>query len=269
MKACLTKSVILAIASFITSFISYLFGGTLWYNSAQSPLIHRASLWDFFLGLFTPRTLIVSIELAFTFSAIFFALMQPEYLTNSFRFTSQDTKILVTYFVIGIALACVFGPTLLDSLGTTNLTSWLALTICAGASATMLSGVGTDGVNLILTSICEALIGLAIMVAFLANLKHLGEITATKDFSERAAFIASVIGFSGIVASALCFLSDRLYYMNRNITIYVYLMSSAFPVGFLLISTILHYVTAKLFPISSASLTNSQASSGNKQKSAN
>lgn len=94
--------------------------------------------------------------------------------------------------------------------------------------------------------------GAAIMIALLANLKHLGEVLDAKNTSERNAFLASVIGFSGLVTSILCFICDRLFFMNRNVTIYVYLMSSAFPVGFLLISTILHYLTAKLWPVSSS-----------------
>mmetsp|Transcript_37184 Transcript_37184/g.48931 ORF Transcript_37184/g.48931 Transcript_37184/m.48931 type:complete len:108 (+) Transcript_37184:1002-1325(+) len=96
--------------------------------------------------------------------------------------------------------------------------------------------------------------GAGIMVTFLATLKHLGEVLATKTASERNAFLASVIGLSGLAACILCFLSDLLYYMNRNITLFAYLMSSVFPVGFLLISTMFHIFTQKVWPVSSASL---------------
>lgn len=88
------------------------------------------------------------------------------------------------------------------------------------------------------------MMGLSIMVSFLSNLKHLGETLSIKNDSEKNAFVACTIGLSGLMACILCFVSDFLYYMNRNQLIFVYLESSAFPVGFLLVSATLHNIAA-------------------------
>jgi len=154
MKACFHKGLFLAILNVMTSVGHYVFNSTPWASSEQSPLTTRTSLWDFIGELFSPRTLTVAIELALTVSAVFFMMMQPEYLTNSFRFTSQDAKIILTYYVMGLAFGCISGPPLLDSLGETTKTSWLALTVCGTASGTMLAGIANDDVSIVLTCVC-------------------------------------------------------------------------------------------------------------------
>ena len=88
MKACFHKSLFLALLNLTTSVGYYIFDITPYASTEQSPLTTRTSTWDFFGELFSPRTLTVAIELALTVSVFFFMLMQPEYLTNSFRFTS-------------------------------------------------------------------------------------------------------------------------------------------------------------------------------------
>ena len=77
------------------------------------------------------------------------------------------------------------------------------------------------------------------MIAMLANLKHLGEeMTNKSSMAEKNAFLGVTFGWSGIMAGGLCFLGDFLYYLNRNSLIWAYLESSAFPIGFLLVSAI-------------------------------
>mmetsp|Transcript_26102 Transcript_26102/g.32611 ORF Transcript_26102/g.32611 Transcript_26102/m.32611 type:complete len:262 (+) Transcript_26102:11-796(+) len=88
MKACMHKSLILVSLNLAATISSFILSFAPWASSADSPLTVRTSFGDFLGELFSLRTLTVSIELALVFSAIFFMMMQPEYLTNSFRFTS-------------------------------------------------------------------------------------------------------------------------------------------------------------------------------------
>jgi len=132
------------------------------------------------------------------------------------------------------------------------MSAWAAFFILAASSATMLAGIAADEVNIVLTSICQMLIGFAAMLALLSSLKQLGEVLSLKNASERNAFLTWTIGLSGLLACVLCFLSDFLYYMNRNTLVWVYLESSAFPLGFLLINATLQYFTGKLWPVGDA-----------------
>ncbi len=90
------------------------------------------------------------------------------------------------------------------------------------------------------------------MLAFLANLKHLGETLSVKSDPEKNAFMASAICLSGLMASILCFLADFLYYLNRNELLFVYLENTAFPLGFLFCNALLHQLTAQCYPVATS-----------------
>ena len=182
-------------------------------------------------------------------SALFFGLMQPENLTNSFRFTSQDAKILLTYYTVGVALGCIFCPSIIESSGSTWKTLWILNLVFWLSSAIMLFFIADEQVNIVLTCICQVAIGASIMGSVIANLKRMGEEMTKKTMSEKNAYLACTIGFAGFGAAILCFLADYLYYLNRNALIWAYLESSAFPGGFLLINAILHHLSSKCFPV--------------------
>ena len=190
----------------------------------------------------------MSFELMLSMVAFFFALLQPENLTNTFRFTSQDSKILLTYLVMGNAFGCIICPTILESLGSTVKVSWMSCMTFAISAGVMLLFIADDEVNIVLTCICMMVMGASTMVAVLANIKHIGEELTQKTMSEKSAFLACTIGLSGLGAAILCFVGDFLYYLNRNALIWAYLESSAFPVGFLFVNALLHHLTAGIFP---------------------
>lgn len=128
----------------------------------------------------------------------------------------------------------------------------------------MLAPIESVDPNLVLTSLCQLLIGLGITCALAANLYHLGEEMTLKTTSEKNAFISTAVFLSGLMAAILCFLSDFLYYLNRNALVWPYVLSSAFPCGFLFVNALLHHTTAKCFPVTStinlnASLSNTSS----------
>ena len=90
------------------------------------------------------------------------------------------------------------------------------------------------------------------MLSILTNLKHMGDSMTGKNLAEKNAFLSFSIIVSGVAASILCLVSDILYYMNRNELIWVTLQSSAFPIGFLLINAVLHFISSGLFGTASA-----------------
>ena len=150
---------------------------------------------------------------------------------------------------MGLAFGCVAGPPLLDAFSSTTFTVLMCLVVFGGASAAMLLQIANEDVSIVMTCLCQSLEAFSIMVALLATIRHSSTAYATKiNAAERNAFLACVIGFSGVAAAILCWLSDLLYYMNRNLTIFVYLMSSAFPIGYMLISLIFHWLTAYVWP---------------------
>ena len=117
----------------------------------------------------------------------------------------------------------------------------------------MLSFIADAEVNIVLTCVCQMVIGASLMVALLANLRHIGEEMTSKTLSEKSAFLACTIGLSGLGAAILSFLGDFLYYLNRNALIWAYVESSAFPIGFLFVNALLHHLTAGIFPSTAAS----------------
>ncbi len=80
--------------------------------------------------------------------------MQPEYLTNSFRFTSQDSKILLTYYVMGLAFGCVICPNMFDWVEKSHLVSWIAFVIAGAGLGAMLVGINVDEPSMVITCIC-------------------------------------------------------------------------------------------------------------------
>lgn len=253
MSLCCDKSIILIAITLVTDFWGLIFGNSPWTSlTEQSPIASRSSMKDWCAQAFRLRTFVISFELTLTLVALFFALLQPEYLTNSFRFTSQDAKILLTYYVIGIAFGCIMCPSLIESLGTTVKVQWFACFALATSSAVMLSFISADDVNIVLTCICIMIMSASIMVSLLANLRHIGEELTSKTMSEKSAFLACTIGLAGLGAAILTFLGDYLYYLNRNTLVWAYLESSAFPIGFLLVNAVLHHLTAGVFPSSTA-----------------
>ena len=115
----------------------------------------------------------------------------------------------------------------------------------------MLLFIADDNVNIVLTCICQLVIGASIMGSLLANLKHMGDEMTLKTLGEKNAYLACTIGMSGLGAAILCVLSDYLYYLNRNALIWAYLESSVFPGGFLLLNAVLNHITAKCIPATS------------------
>ena len=138
----------------------------------------------------------------------------------------------------------------------------LAAAAIGASSGVMLFDIAADQVNLVLTCICQAAMGGAIMLSILANLKHMGDSMIQKNLAEKNAFLSFTIIISGLTASILCLVSDILYYMNRNELIWVTLMSSAFPIGFLLANALLHFCTARIFSVSSTSRNSAESLSG-------
>ena len=140
---------------------------------------------------------------------------------------------------MGLAFGCMLCPTALENFGSTWKTLWgviLALLLGCGL---MLLWIAGDEVNVLFTCLCQSVIGASTMIAMLVNLKHLGEeMTNKASMAEKNAFLAVTFGWSGLMAGGLCFLGDFLYYLNRNSLIWAYLESSAFPIGFLLVSAI-------------------------------
>ena len=120
MSICSDKSMILILVAIVTDFGSLACGGTPWTsNTEESPIASKSTLKDWCLQALRPRTFVISFELTLTLVGFFFALLQPEYLTNTFRFTSQDAKILLTYLVMGYAIGCIICPGMIESLGST------------------------------------------------------------------------------------------------------------------------------------------------------
>ena len=117
----------------------------------------------------------------------------------------------------------------------------------------MLAFIADAEVNIVLTCVCQMVIGASLMVALLANLRHIGEEMTSKTLSEKNAFLACTIGLSGLGAAILSFLGDFLYYLNRNALIWAYVESSAFPIGFLFVNAVLHHLTAGIFSSAAAS----------------
>ena len=137
-------------------------------------------------------------------------------MTNSFAFTSQDSKLLLTYYVIGTAIGCTICPALLDTLKKSWLVLWVFNLIFVVGAGTMLGFLAFDKVNVVLSCICQLLIGISTMGAILTNLKHMGEEMTVKDLSQKNAYLACTIGLAGLGAASLCYLGDFLYYLNRN-----------------------------------------------------
>ena len=75
MKVCLVKGIFLLGLNLISVLGNFIFSVTPWASSDSSPLSTRASLWGFFTELFSPRTLIVAIELSLTVCGVFFMMM--------------------------------------------------------------------------------------------------------------------------------------------------------------------------------------------------
>ena len=249
MAVCAVKSIILLAITIFTDFGALVCGATPWTSTDASPIATRSSMKDFCSQAFRLRTFAISLELAVSVTALFMMLEQPENLTNSFRFTSQDAKILLTYYVMGTAFGCIACPSLIESFGTTTRVMWASVLTMILACGLMLFQIDGADLNVTFISICQIFIGGSIMTAIVANIKHIGvEMTVKETNSEKNAYLACVIGLSGLAAAILCFLGDFLYYLNRNSLIWAYLESSAFPVGFLLISAIIHYFLASLFP---------------------
>ena len=118
MTICCDKSMILIILAIVTDFGWLLCGGTPWTSiEDESPIASKSTLKDWCLQALRPRTFVISFELTLTLVGVFFALLQPENLTNTFRFTSQDSKILLTYLIMGYAFGCIICPSMLESLG--------------------------------------------------------------------------------------------------------------------------------------------------------
>ena len=89
MSMCCDKSLILIAITLITDFWGLACGATPWTSLVdESPIATKSSTKDFCLQALRPRTFVISFELMLSVIALFFALLQPENLTNTFRFTS-------------------------------------------------------------------------------------------------------------------------------------------------------------------------------------
>ena len=151
---------------------------------------------------------------------------------------------------MGAAFAHIATPSLLDSFGSSWATTWFSLLALAVSCGVMLYDIDGEDVNVVKTCICLMVMSGSIFAGFLANMKLYGETLTTKTIEQKSSMLGMTMFLTGITISALCFLSDFLYYMNRNQLIWAYIDAGAFPVGLFFLNSLLHHLTAKSYPAS-------------------
>ena len=75
---------------------------------------------------------------------------------------------------MGFAFGCIICPSFIESVGSTVRVQWLTCLSLFMASSVMLSFIADAEVNIVLTCICQMIMGASLMIAMLANLKHIG-----------------------------------------------------------------------------------------------
>lgn len=173
------------------------------------------------------------LPLTFVFFILVYSIPHFDYLVNTFPFVFEVARLFQMYFMIGAAWACTSYKIVSKCTKDRRILMWVAMSVYFVSQACML-GLIEQFVDVYITSACSFASGLSLMYGIITAFTILIESTQKEDSVKTRAKLALAVSLSAALAGLIAFSGDSLYYTNRDVTYWAYILNSAVPgFGFL------------------------------------